>query len=331
MIYAGVSRIHYSRNILLRMLVAVVIAAALIAWQYELLADIYVRNQLTVVGWVINGGIAVLFLAGLGRLVQLFWRYMREEEDLNRFVTNLQRVVEPEQGIRRDAIIADRYRMLTELYARRAPINQSALAATLMAQEGAYISFPKFVNNILILTGVFGTIVSLFIALLGASDMLGTAAQVSGLNSVIHGMSTALSTTMTAILAYLFFGYFYLKLNDAQSYVISRVEQITTTTLMPRFQVQSETIIKDFADMVRAAAGLVQRMDEAQATFASALDRMEGVFEAYRSELAGVSDAVNAVAERVDRLDEGVRAMTGTNEDVKDLLRAGFRLRDGQG
>lgn len=330
MIYAGLSRIHYSRNILFRMAIAVVVALGLIAWQYQLLADIYLRNQLTAVGWAINGGIVLLFVAGLGRLVQLFWRYMREEEDLNRFIGNLQRVVEPEQGIRRDAIIADRYRMLTELYARRAPINQSALAATLMAQEAAFVSFPKFVNNILILTGVFGTIVSLSIALLGASDMLGNAAQVSGLNTVIHGMSTALSTTMTAILAYLFFGYFYLKLNDAQSFVISRVEQVTTTTLMPRFQVQSETIIKDFADMVRAAAGLVQRMDETQATFASALDRMEGVFEAYRSELAGVSDAVRTVADRVDQLDEGVRAMTGSNEDVKDLLRAGFRLRDGE-
>ena len=107
----------------------------------------------------------------------------------------------------------NRYKTLLDLYSRRTAINHNALASTLMAQESSYISFPKFVNNILILTGVFGTIVSLSIALLGASDMLGNINDGDGLGVVIHGMSTALSTTMTAILAYLFFGYFYLKTN----------------------------------------------------------------------------------------------------------------------
>ncbi len=296
---------QYTRNILVRLLVFALIAIALMVWQREFLYDVYVRNQITHAGWFINGGILLLFLVGLVRLVNLFFRYADEESDVTRFMVNLQRSFDPMEGIDAASIIAVRYRMLRELYARRAPINQSALAASLVAAESSYLSFPKFVNNVLILTGVFGTIVSLSIALLGASDMLRSTAELGGLSTVIHGMSTALSTTMTAILCYLFFGYFYLKLTDTQTYLISRVEQITTTTLMPRFHVQPETALQEFAEMIRATGALVHRLEENHQRFAETALMLQGL----------VTDAQTRVAD-IDRRFEQIGA----------LLREGFRL-----
>ena len=161
---ANQTRSHYSRNILLRMFLLTAIVVAVVVWQREFIMDIYIRNQITAVGWVINGGIAALFLSGLFRLIQLFLHYAREETALNRFLHNIQRDIEFTEGINPRTIISRRYKTLFELFERRTPINHGALASTLLAIESSHISFPKFVNNTLILTGVFGTIVSLSIA-----------------------------------------------------------------------------------------------------------------------------------------------------------------------
>jgi len=298
--------VHYSRNVLMRLLILALVMVALIVWQRDFLNAIYLQNQITAAGWVINGAIVVLFLTGLARLVQLFYRYMREEEAVNLFVENTDRVVKPTDGVDPDSIIAQRYATMADLYRRRTPINHSALAATLVAGEAAFVSFPKFVNNVLILTGVFGTIVALSIALLGASDMLEAAgAGVAGLGTVIHGLSTALSTTMTAIVCYFFFGYFYLKLLDTQSHVIGRVEQVTAVNLMPRFQVETETVLTDFADLVRAATALAQRIDSSQNALAESAERMQDVLGSFVTEMQALGKGL---------------------ESIKHLLRDGFRL-----
>ena len=274
MIHNIKARQNYTRNVLVQFLIALAIFIVILDWRFDFFKQVYVDNQISAVGWTINGGIALLFLFGLLRVVLLLLRYRREESAINRFVRNLSVEEDPLEHVDPNSIVADRYDTLKVLHRKRASINHSALAATLMATEASYNSFPKFVYNTLILTGVFGTIVSLSIALLGASDMIENTSQVGGIGTVIHGMSTALSTTMTAIIAYLFFGYFYLKLTDAQTYLISRVEEVTATHLMPHFQLSSDAMLKEYAEAVTTAANLVKRFDKAQATYQLAAKHM---------------------------------------------------------
>ena len=204
-------RSSYITPILIQLAALAVVCLLVALWQREFLAEVYLRNQLTQVGWFINGGIILLFLCGMYQLVRLFISYSGEEEAMAQFTDNVANGSDPEMGLAEGSIILRRYHILRDLHHRRSPVNHNALAATLLADQSSRNSFPKFVQNVLILTGVFGTIVSLSIALFGASNMVSTATEIAGLGMVIHGMSAALSTTMTAILAYLFFGYFYLR------------------------------------------------------------------------------------------------------------------------
>ena len=213
---------NYTRNILLQMLLVLALVAVASIWQREVIFQIYVANQVNAVGWVVNLGIAMLFFSGLAQLIRRFYEYRTQEQAINRFKTNVNNSEEPLAGIRQDSMVAERFLILKNLNRKKANINQGALAATLLASESSRNSFLKFVHNVLILTGVFGTIISLSISLLGASEILqsggqaatvvGDVKQASGLGTMIFGMSTALSTTLTAIFAYLFFGYFYIKL-----------------------------------------------------------------------------------------------------------------------
>ena len=297
----------HAKRALIQLGILTIAALLIVAWQYEFLGAIYWSNQRTHVGLAINGGIVALFLAGMAQLVRLFVRYDDEERAVGALKANIHAARDIEAGVWRDSLIAQRYRVLEEMSRQRAAINQGALAATLVATEASRISLPKFVHNILILTGVFGTIVSLSIALLGASDMIGTAANVGSLGAVIHGMSTALSTTMTAILAYLFFGYFYLRAIDIQAQIIRRIEELTTTTLLPRFQPGPESAGEEFAHIIRAAAALMKRLEASQHEYAEVAIDLRALISTYQAELKHSSH----------RLD-----------DIARLLRVGFRLNE---
>ena len=184
-------------------------------------------------------------------------------------------------------------------------VNHSALASTLVATESIRLSLPRFISNILILTGVFGTIISLSIALLGASDIIDSADGISGMSIVIHGMSTALSTTSTAIVCYLFFGYFYMKLTDVQTQLLSGIEQATTLYIMPRFTYQTDSMLHEVGNLVKALRVAANVMAKTQADFS----------EAGRN----LNLLTSTSADRITRLSSDI-------DEIKALLRAGFRL-----
>ncbi|MCW8890925.1 MAG: hypothetical protein OQL20_09730 [Sedimenticola sp.] len=317
-------RRHFSRNILIRMLILGAIAAGLLYWKLDFINEIYFRDQITPTGLIINGTILVLFILGLLRIIGILLSYSLEERAMIQFMRNLRDKVDPLYEVSENRMMARRYRTLEALSNANTPINHNALATTLVASESTRNSLPKFINNTLILTGVFGTIVSLSIALIGASDLLASAVNVDGMGLVIHGMSTALSTTITAIVSYIYFGYFYMKLTDVQTNLISGIEQITATHLMPRFQIQTESVLFEFSGLIRSLQSLINKMEASQTSFQNLATEMQSSQTNIESLEQCISNAVNQV------YDHRIQPITQEMEDIKKLLRDGFRLHEDQ-
>lgn len=305
--------IGLSRKVLMRMLVAILVLVAILALNLEYLRDLYFQEQLTVVGWIINGAILLLFLVGLARIAQLLFRYAREESALRKLITHVEDgYLDVLKGINSHSLVAERYELMSRLHEQHAPVNHSALASTLMARESTRLSFPRFVNGILILVGVLGTIVSLSIALLGASHLMDVSQGIGGdMGLVIHGMSTAMSTTITAIVSFLFYGYFYLKLTDVQTHFLGNLEQATTLYLMPRFSGSEESMLSDIRGLVGSLHEAARQMEHAQTHYAEAGSQLRDI---------------------VARLGADMNAMGQDVDEIKSILRDGFRLpaRDGE-
>ncbi len=280
------------------MILFAAVGLGLLIWKLDFINQVYFRDQLTPTGLIINGAIVALFLIGLGNLIFSFIFYAGEERALLRFLENFKHSPHsPLSQIAEQNIIHRRFTSMEQLFNSNTPINQSALAATLVASESTRGSLPKFINNILILTGVFGTIVSLSIALIGASDMLESAIDVGGMGLVVHGMSTALSTTITAIVCFIYFGYFHLKLHDVQTNLLSAVEQVTTNLLLPRFQVQTDTVLYEFTGLIRSLQQLVNKMETSQETFLAIEQRMLEAMEKSHARAQNLSTELGAIRE----------------------------------
>ncbi len=318
---------YYTRNVLIQFAVALAVFIMLIVWQRDFFTQVYTQNQSSSVGWVINGAIVLLFLAGLLRVVFLLFRYMRDEASINRFVLNVRMGEDPLKQVGLDSMMAYRYETLKTLHRKRASINHSALAATLLASESSYNSFPKFVHSTLILTGVFGTIVSLSIALLGASDLVADASQTNSLGTVVHGMSTALSTTMTAIIAYLFFGYFYLKLTDSQTYLISRVEEVTATTLLPHLQISQDAVLKEYGETIEATSKLLARLNHSQAMYSKSASEMTSAIKQLEANTRAEQKQSQALQDMLAKIsDQQIATNVQHNEVLQRLSAALERL-----
>ncbi len=297
---------NYSRNILFQFLMLSVLTGFLLLLNHEFLINFYIKNQATNTGYIVNSSILGLFSLGIFRIIALLIRYNREENALSRFIKNVDNdELLPTERVNKKSLIYNRYTSVLEISKHNVAVNHSALASTLMATEATRLSLPRFISNILILTGVFGTIISLSIALVGASDIIDSADGISGMSIVIHGMSTALSTTATAIVCYLFFGYFYMKLTDVQTELLSGIEQATTLYIMPRFTYQTDSMLHEVGSLVKALHEAAGVMASTQVDFAEAGRNL--------SALTGNN------AESLMRLSADI-------EEIKSLLRDGFRL-----
>lgn len=299
-------RATYSRSILLQLITLSVLLVLIILINMDFIVDIYFRNQATRTGYIVNGSILILFSVGLFRIISLLMRYSLEETALDRFLHNVENEeIRPTEKISKNSLIARRYKSVVEISKHNVAVNHSALASTLIASESTRLSLPKFISNILILTGVFGTIVSLSIALLGASNIIDSADGLGNMGMVIHGMSTALSTTTTAIVCYLFFGYFYLKVTDVQTQLLSSIEQATALYIMPRFTYQTDSMLHEVGQLVHALREAAQNMSRVEADFTEAGQNINNIMGSYADSAGNLDDSIH---------------------EIKHLLRTGFRL-----
>jgi hypothetical protein len=296
----------YSFYTLIQLFFFSMVLAALILISLPFLKTFYFANQLTYTGLLINGVIVGLFLIGFIKIIFLLLYYRKEEKSLSLFLVNLNQA-QPNlsNSIDPKSLIVSRYKTMAYIYKQKTTINQSALASIMVAHESTHLSLPRFISNILILCGVFGTIISLSIALLGASNLLENSSDISGMGSVIHGMSTALSTTTTAIVCYLFFGYFFQRLTDVQTHLFSSIELVTTQHLMPRFNHQGDNIVFHLTELVSSLNQTAISMQSVQQQLLSASQKADKLMSKYDMRINNLSDNVNIIS---------------------DLLRQGFRL-----
>lgn len=250
---------------LLQLLTGIAVVLILVFLNYDFLHEFYIENQETLAGPIINGFILLLFFTGLIRIIQGYGFYSREEAALKNFRKNLTRGIdEPDEGIPGNTLIAERYQRVLELNRAHTTVDQNALAATVVAQQSLKTSYPHFINNVLILAGVFGTIISLSISLVGANEMISNGGSITGMTTVIHGMSTALSTTMTAIFCYIFFHFFYSKLTDIQTNLLSQIEEITISLLDTQSNVTETDVLRNTDRILQQLQSLIREMKTTQ-------------------------------------------------------------------
>lgn len=298
---------NFSQKILIQLFVAVILMLATGIYFSGFLITFYASNQETQTGLFINSGIFALFLMGILNVLLKLARYSSEEKALTHFVENIEAIKkDPSESVKDDSIVAKRYATLRSISTTGGEINHGALSAMLTADESTHLGFSRFINSILILTGVFGTIVSLSIALLGASDLIDSAgSDLGGMGMVIHGMSTALSTTITAIVSYIFFGYFYLRLHDAQTHLLSGVEQLTSIYLMPKFVKSAENLETKLEGLIKAIIRSSDKMIDTQ--------------EIYHSSAVTLNEVVSTQQDQLQQLTTDI-------SEIKQLLKDGFRL-----
>ena len=143
------------------------------------------------------------------------------------------------------------------------------------------------------------------LALVGASELLSFPQNGGGVSLVIRGMATALSTTMTAIAAYLVLTLIFSRLAASQSSVCQQIELLTLRRLLP-------LVSRQGGNLVHALALRLKDLNEVATALAEVQDRLTSHLEALRHE-------------RHVQNEHGRKLMEAL-QSVDQTLRKGFRL-----
>ena len=281
-----------------------VVSAGLIFYKKAAIAALVTSGDISMVGLLINGIIIILFLMGMFKIVLSLFRYIDEHHAVIKVAQNLKsNVLDPLAGISPKRLITNRYHNIEWITKQGSPVNQAALASSVNASESTRLTFIRFVHSTLILAGVFGTVVSLSMALIGASDLLHSPEGVKEMGMIISSMSSALSSTVVAIVCFFVFAYFYLRLNDSRIQLLNDIEEVTGLYILPKVSHTEE--------------GLIAKVSELTATLNQATERLLSVQHTF-------NHAGKSLQAAVDDLHGQVQG-SSLNE-IKDLIRKGFHL-----
>lgn len=310
--------------------VLVTLLLLMLLWQWPVVENIYFTDHPNPVGLIVNGLIVLIWAVSMLLVLRRLVHYHIEERLLRSFTQQIGVQEDDSIDPPQNSLIGRRYAALLALRDHTRAADQNALAAALVAAESARNGFLRFVYNVLILTGVLGTIIALSIALLGVSDLFDLNNQAQGLNSVLFGMSTALSTTMTAIIAYLLFGYFYIRLQDLQSYLLAQLEELTATVLIPKLGLDEKAEMRDYAATSAALRRLIDHTSSTQADYAEVATKLQETFDEIRNQTSQANERYADLLERLTALTEQQHAHQTALSDqttaIARLLREGFRL-----
>lgn len=293
---------------LVQIIVLLFLLGGLLLLNKGLVSRFFETTQTGQMGLVLNGLILLLFLLGLVRIVLVLLEYAREQGALSQFTQRMQdRVANPAFQLDQNSLVVARYQAVQMISQQGAEIDQSSLAATTAAAQTSNFTLIRFVHNILILAGVFGTIVSLSIALVGAAGLLESPDSLAEMGTIIGGMATALSTTITAIVCYVFYTYFHLRLQDTRTRLLANLEEVTTLYILPQFGSPESNIMRDVSILTAELRHAAEAIHKIQDRFLQAGDRLQ---------LA------------VDDLQTSIGLGSRDIRVIRDSLREGFRLDD---
>jgi len=310
---------NFAAKILFRLALAAALAVAAIIWNRDFLVSVFLGESATTLSHILNGFIFLLFFSGLLKIIAALLHYRVQERQADLFVRlKDEGDLKALENLSPGSLIYRRYKKVKDLHERRTPISHGAISSVTMAEESLFVSYPRFVNNILILTGVFGTIISLILALAGAGSVLKTSVAGRGMWMIISGMNTALTTTGAAIVCYFFFTYFYQKLLDAQTLLFSRIEDLTLTYIVPEFSFDAETVNYKIENMVSNILELLKTFGEKAALDQRAPMELEEIKQKLKN--------LDEMARQGRRHAELTETLIEKSEQMHQTMRRGFRL-----
>ncbi len=315
-----------SRQILTQMTIILVASVAItvlvLLWKH---ADVLAFLLGDLRPLVLNGVVLGLFALGLGHLYRALRHYARQEAQIETFLARRA------EGVKSTSVLAEfdepsllreRHATIKELFDGGGVVDHGAISAIMLAGESQQLSIPRFVNNVLILTGVFGTVSSLIFALIGATDVLQAAAPGSGMGLLLLGMNTALTTTATAIVCYFFFTYFYHRFTDLQTWVISRLERAALLYMVPDFTFEAEAVNHQAKLLIEDVRELVTGMRIGMTGMAGMADTVARLDEATRARHEQGERLVDGQNVQAAKQDESLAQLA----ELRRVLVEGFRL-----
>ncbi len=297
-------RKNSAKSTLIQIVIFLIAIAVLILINKNAIANLYTSGEISKTGMIINAIIIGLFLLGMLRIVTVLFRYISEHQILLKLVELLkENAANPSARIGENSLAAQRYKAVSWVSKQGAPINQAAMAASTNATENSRLTVIRFVHSTLILAGVFGTVVSLSMALIGAAGLLNSPEGVKEMGTIISSMSSALSSTVTAIVCFFIFAYFYLRLNDSRIQLLSSLEDVTSLYLLPKITHTEDAMVGQVTELTKALNSAADKLLVVEQTFIAAGEKLQ--------------QAVNDLQGQVSN---------SSLEEIKDLIRKGFHL-----